>query len=138
MEIDGDLLGALAQPVRNQAAQQAIPLLLQLENTSDWQLLSQIAAHGIGIGCARQVGTGRLDRDAAGGGQQQAPQIVGLAAVAVGGEWDVLARDDHGIMQGLLVGQTDRLDKCRFAHHGPPFASGRSMLQPANLHFLVA
>jgi hypothetical protein len=38
-------------------------------------------------------------------------------------------------MQGLLVGQVCRQAGCQFAHQGPPFASGRSLLQSANRHF---
>ena len=112
MEVDGDLLRTMAQPIWNQAWQQVIPLLLQFRDSSGRQLLSQVAAHGIGIRRASQVGTGGLKRRVArGGGEQQAPQIAGLAAVAIRREWNVALRNSHGIMQSLLVGQTDRLGR---------------------------
>ncbi len=123
MEVHRDLLWAIRQPIRDQTAQQGIPLLLQITNTGERQLLGQVAAHGIGVRRAAQVGTRRFDGAAARGSRQhQAPQIAGLTAVAVGREWNVASRNNHGIMQGLLVGQTDRLGRCRFAHHDPPFA----------------
>jgi hypothetical protein len=37
-------------------------------------------------------------------------------------EWNMALCNGHGIMQSLLVGQLDRLGRCRFAHHGSPFA----------------
>jgi hypothetical protein len=138
VEVEGHFLRASAQPVRDQAAQKDIPLLLEFGDAGWGQLLGQMTTHSIGIRRTLQVGTGCLDRGATrSGSEQNAPQVVGLAPITVCVERDVLLSHDHGIMQGLLVGQVDRPAGCRFAHHGPPFGSGSSMLQPANLHFYV-
>ncbi len=67
MKIHGDLVWATAQPIRNQGLQQVIPLLLQVRNPGWRQLFGQIAAHGIGIGRALQIDTGRFKRSAARG-----------------------------------------------------------------------
>jgi hypothetical protein len=99
VEIHRYLARAIRQPIRDQAAQQGIPLLLQLRNALWRQLLGQIAAHSIGVRRVLQVGTGRFDSGVVRGSrQQQAPQIGGLTAITVRSERNVLLADDHGIM----------------------------------------
>jgi hypothetical protein len=117
MEIDRNVFRTGSQPGRQQRTEQLIPVRLQGRNLGRNQLCGKIAAHGIGIRCPLQIGTHRFNRGMTRRRRQHdTPHIGGLAAIAGGTEQDMLLSHQHGIMQGLLVGQADRLRSGRFAH----------------------
>src|ERR671933_307100 len=65
-----------------------------------------MAADGVGVGGVTQVGADGLNGAAPrGSGEQNAPYVSGLAAVAIGREREMVAEHGHGIMQGTLVGR---------------------------------
>jgi len=69
-------------------------------------LLSEIATDRIGMRCSVEITTGRLNRAVLRGcGEQHAPEISRLTAVASGPERDVRLKDGHAIIQNALAGE---------------------------------
>jgi hypothetical protein len=119
MEVEGELAGPLAQPVRNELLQGTVPAGFELGNLGEAKLVVEVGADGVGVRGGQQVGADSLDGTlACSSGHEHLPEVVGVATVAFGVEREVLADDAGAIMKDTRIGELHRAPGQRFAFHG--------------------